>query len=153
MSFQSADLDGERSNRHTKLRIAGIISRLSHPEQLTMPIKAYPLRHLAPRFSLLVALFVVSGCASVTPINQLLNDPSRYDGKTIRVRGEVKGAVGGLGIGAYEIKDKTGTLTVVSDQGDPPRTGTNVGVKGKFQALLSLGFRNLAVLREESRFY
>ena len=118
-----------------------------------MPIKAHPVRHLTPRFSLFVALFVLSGCASVTPINQLLNDPSRYDGKTVRVRGEVKGAVGGLGIGAYEIKDKTGTLTVVSDQGDPPRTGTNVGVKGKFQALLSLGFRSLAVLREESRFY
>jgi hypothetical protein len=42
---------------------------------------------------------------------------------------------------------------VVSDKGDPPRTGANLGVKGKFQALLSLGFKSLAVLREESRFY
>jgi hypothetical protein len=118
-----------------------------------MPLKAFSIRHFAPRWPLLVALSVLSGCASVTPINQLLNDPSRYDGKTVRIRGEVKGAAGGLGVGAYEVKDNTGTLTVVSDRGDPPRTGANIGVKGKFQALLSLGFKSLAVLREESRFY
>jgi hypothetical protein len=104
------------------------------------------------RLSLVLALFVLAGCASVTPINQLLNDPSRYDGKTVRIRGVVQGAVGGLGVGAYEVKDKTGKLTVVSDRGDPPRSGAEVGVKGKFQALLSLGIKSLAVLREESRF-
>jgi hypothetical protein len=117
-----------------------------------MPTKAHVLRHSTHRLLLVGALFVVAGCASVTPINQLLNDPSRYDGKTVRIKGQVKGAVGGLGVGAYEVKDNTGSLTVVSDQGDPPRSGANVGVKGKFQALLSLGFKSIAVLREESRF-
>lgn len=117
-----------------------------------MSIKVHAVHNLAPRVSLLAILFLLAGCASVTPINQLLNDPSRYDGKTVRIKGTVKGAVGGLGVGAYEVKDNTGTLTVVSDKGDPPRTGANVGVKGKFQALLSLGFKSLAVLREESRF-
>ena len=117
-----------------------------------MSIKVHVVRKIAPRASLLAILFLLAGCASVTPINQLLSDPSRYDGKTVRIKGTVKGAVGGLGVGAYEVKDNTGTLTVVSSQGDPPRTGANVGVKGKFQALLSLGFRSLAVLREESRF-
>lgn len=118
-----------------------------------MPSNLHPARYLVSRLWFLVALFVLSGCASVTPINQLLNDPSRYDGKTVRIKGQVKGAAGGLGVGAYEVKDNTGTLTVVSDRGDPPRTGANIGVKGKFQALLSLGFKSLAVLREESRFY
>jgi hypothetical protein len=117
-----------------------------------MSPKAHALRHSPHRLLLVGAVCVLAGCASVTPINQLLNDPSRYDGKTVRVKGTVKGAVGGLGVGAYEIKDNTGSLTVVSDQGDPPRSGANVGVKGKFQALLSLGFKSLAVLREESRF-
>jgi hypothetical protein len=117
-----------------------------------MSTTARALRHSTQRFLLVGGLFVLAGCASVTPINQLLNDPSRYDGKTVRIKGQVKGAVGGLGVGAYEVKDNTGSLTVVSDQGDPPRSGANVGVKGKFQALLSLGFKSLAVLREESRF-
>jgi hypothetical protein len=117
-----------------------------------MSLPAHPIRNLATRLWFLGALFVLAGCAGVTPIRDLLNDPSRYDGKTVRVKGEVKGAVGGLGLGAYEIKDNTGQLTVVSDRKDPPRTGANLGVKGKFQALLSLGFKSLAVLKEESRF-
>jgi len=108
---------------------------------------------LAPRISLgwLASLVLLAGCAGVTPIRDLLNDPSKYDGKTVRIEGDVKGAVGGLGVGAYEVRDKTGTLTVVSDRSDPPRTGARVGVKGKFQALLSLGIKSLAVLKEETR--
>jgi hypothetical protein len=126
---------------------------ISDPEQFIMSPKVHVVRPLRHRWPLVAAALFLAGCASVTPINQLLNDPSRYDGKTVRIKGEVKGAAGGLGVGAYEVKDNTGTLTVVSDRGDPPRTGANIGVKGKFQALLSLGFKSLAVLREESRFY
>jgi hypothetical protein len=106
----------------------------------------HTLTRLAP-----LALCLVAGCAGVTPIRDLLNDPSHYDGKTVRIEGNVKGAVGGLGVGAYEVNDDTGTLTVVTSTESPPRTGAKVGVKGKFQALLSLGFKSLAVLREESR--
>jgi len=117
-----------------------------------MSITAHTVRRSAPLVSLAGALFV-AGCASVTPIRELLDDPARYDGKTVRIEGEVQGSAGGLGVGAYEVRDKTGTLPVVSDQGDPPRTGAKIGVKGKFQALLTLGLKSLAVLREESRFF
>ena len=97
------------------------------------------------------ALILLAGCASVTPIGQLLDDPTRYDGKTVRIEGEVKESAGGLGLGAYQVKDETGTLTVVSEAGGPPRSGAKIGVKGRFQALLTLGSKGLAVLREESR--
>jgi hypothetical protein len=117
-----------------------------------MPENTYTIHRFAPHFTLVGLLFVLAGCAGVTPIRDLLNDPSRYDGKTVRIKGEVKGAVGGLGRGAYEVKDSTGRLTVVSEKNDPPQTGAKIGVKGKFQALLSLGIKSLAVLREESRF-
>lgn len=97
------------------------------------------------------ALLLLAGCASVTPIGELLDNSSRYNGKTVQIEGEVKGGAGGLGVGAYQVKDKTGTLTVVSDQGSAPRTGAKIGVKGKFESLFSLGAASLAVLREESR--
>jgi len=96
-------------------------------------------------------LFVLAGCASVTPIGELLDNSSRYDGKTVKIAGEVREGAGGLGVGAYQIRDKTGTLTVVSDQGSAPRRGAEVEVKGRFESLFSLGSRALAVLREESR--
>ena len=109
-----------------------------------------PRRRLATLVPV-AALLVLAGCASVTPIGQLLDDPSHYDGKTVRIEGEVKGSAGGLGVGAYQVQDQTGTLTVVSEVHDPPRTGAKVGVKGKFDALITLGSRSLAILREESR--
>src|ERR671924_1336504 len=97
------------------------------------------------------ALLLLAGCAGVTPIGELLNNPAKYDGKTVRVEGEVKESAGGLGLGAYQVRDDTGTLTVVSETGGPPRSGSKIGVKGRFQALITLGSRRLGGLREESR--
>jgi hypothetical protein len=106
------------------------------------------------RFPAALAFLVLllSGCASVTPIGQLLDNPGRYDGKTVRIKGEVQSSAGALGMGGYQVKDATGTLTVVSERAAPPRTGSTVGVKGVFEALFTLGTRSLAVLRETGRF-
>jgi hypothetical protein len=97
------------------------------------------------------ALFLLAGCASVTPIGELLDNSTRYDGKTVRIQGEVKEGAGGLGVGAYQLKDNTGQITVVSDRGSAPRRGAKVEVKGKFESLFSLGTASVAVVREESR--
>jgi hypothetical protein len=104
-------------------------------------------------FSLAVAgaLLLLAGCAGVTPIGELMNNPAKYDGKTVSVEGEVRQSAGGLGLGAYQVRDETGTLTVVSESGGPPTSGSKINVKGRFQALITLGSRSLAVLREESR--
>jgi hypothetical protein len=96
-------------------------------------------------------LSILAGCASVTPIGNLLDNPARYDGKTVRIQGEVKESAGGLGVGAYQVKDATGTITVLSEKAGPPRTGAKIGVKGLFQALITLGTKGLAVIREQSR--
>ena len=106
-------------------------------------------RRLLPLVGILLML---AGCASVTPIGQLLDNSSRYNGKTVRIKGQVKESAGLLGRGAYEVHDSTGTLTVVSETASPPRTGSSIGVKGTFQALLTLGSKSLAVLKEQSRF-
>lgn len=116
-----------------------------------MSLSAPEVRRLSSCAPLVVALLLLAGCASVTPIGNLLNNPSRYDGKTVRIEGEVKESAGGLGLGAYQVTDKTGTLTVLSERGGTPRSGAKVGVKGTFQALLTLGSKGIAVLREQSR--
>jgi hypothetical protein len=108
-------------------------------------------RRLA-RASIAVALILLAGCASVTPIGELLQNSSKYNGKTVRVKGEVKESAGLLGRGGYELRDDTGTLTVLSETSAPPPTGSKIGVKGVFEALLTIGSKSLAVLREESRF-
>jgi hypothetical protein len=108
-------------------------------------------RRLAAFVPIAGALLVLAGCAGITPIGELLDNPARYDGKTVRVEGEVKESAGGLGLGAYQVRDSTGTLTVVSEKAGPPRTGSKIGVRGRFEALITLGSKSLAVLREESR--
>jgi hypothetical protein len=122
---------------------------------LTMPLRFHRGLHRGRRIAALLSvagvLLALSGCAGVTPIGDLLDNPARYDGKTVRVEGEVKESAGGLGLGAYQVRDKTGTLTVVSEKSGPPRSGSKVGVKGRFESLITLGSRSLAVLREESR--
>ena len=112
-----------------------------------------PLRRARPASlaTLAGALLLLAGCAGITPIGELLDNPAKYDGKTVSVEGEVKESAGGLGLGAYQVKDDTGTLTVVSETGGPPRTGSKINVKGRFESLITLGSRSLAVLREETR--
>ncbi|MGQ0702420.1 MAG: hypothetical protein ACT4PM_04715 [Gemmatimonadales bacterium] len=97
-------------------------------------------------------VLVLLACPPTKTIKELLDDPGRYDGETVRIVGEVKGSVGGLGFGAYQVDDGTGTLTVVTDQGGAtPRTGARVAVEGEFESAFTLGDRTLAVLQEKKR--
>jgi hypothetical protein len=107
------------------------------------------VRRLVPLAS---TLLLLAGCASVTPIGDLLSNPAKYNGKTVKVEGEVTKSVGAIVAGGYEIKDNTGQLTVVSEGASPPPEGVKIGVKGIFQSLLTLGTKTLAVLKEQSRF-
>ena len=112
------------------------------------------MTHLATsvrRLPLAAAIVLLTGCAGVTPIGDLLDNSTKYDGKTVRVQGEVREGAGGLGVGAYQLKDNTGQITVVSDRGSAPRRGAKVAVKGRFESLFSLGRSGVAVIREESR--
>jgi len=100
-----------------------------------------------------VALVATLGCqGSVTPIKTLLDDPSRFDGQVVRIVGEVGVSAGALGYGAYQVKDGTGTLSVVSQEGGAPREGAKVGVEGTFKAVFTLGSQSAAVLMEKQRY-
>jgi DNA/RNA endonuclease YhcR with UshA esterase domain len=105
-----------------------------------------------PLWILAVALLALGACRGTVPIGRLLDDPARYDGETVRVKGRVTSAVGALGRGAYRLNDGTGTLNVVSEEHGAPREGARVGVEGLFQSVFTLGDQTGAVLREKRRF-
>lgn len=99
-----------------------------------------------------VGLLLLAACPGTKPIKELLDDPSRFDGKTVRIAGEVKESIGALGFGVYQVNDGTGTLTVVSKAGNgTPRVGATVGVQGEFRSAFTLGTQSLAVLMEDKR--
>jgi hypothetical protein len=82
----------------------------------------------------------------------LLDDPGRYEGETVRVKGEVTRAIGALGQGAYRINDGTGTMNVVSQGLGAPREGAEVGVEGTFRSVFTFGDESGAVIMEKDRF-
>jgi hypothetical protein len=103
---------------------------------------------------LLVAspLVLTAGCAGTTRIGTILDDPSEYDGRTVKVEGEVTQTIAvPLVGGTYAVNDGTGTLRVLSDEGGVPREGAEVSVTGIFRALFSLGAESLSVLQERDR--
>jgi hypothetical protein len=100
-----------------------------------------------------VSAVLLQGCAAPRiPITTLLDDPSRFEGKTVRIVGDVESPVGALGLGTYQVNDGTGTLRVVSESGGAPRVGANVGVEGTFRSAFTIGLESLAVLLEKRRY-
>ena len=97
-----------------------------------------------------LCLLLLVACPGATPIRRLLDDPSHYEGKTVRIAGTVKESVGALGYGAYQVDDGTGTLTVILEGGGgTPRTGAKVGVEGTFRSAFTLGSKSVAALLEK----
>lgn len=110
------------------------------------------IRKLArPILCFTVALVFTACNEKTTSINTLLSDPGKYDGQTVRVAGEVQSSIGALGYGAYELKDGTGTLPVVTEEGGAPARGAKVGVEGTFRAAYTLGIESRAVIVEKRR--
>ena len=100
----------------------------------------------------LTALLFLSCKTDTTPIKTLLDDPSRFDGKTVRIAGDVRNSVGVLGYGAYQVNDGTGTLSIVTHGGGAPREGAKVGVEGTFRSAYNVGTQSVAVLVEQKRY-
>ena len=99
-----------------------------------------------------LGVLLMAACPETKSIKELLDDPGRYDGETVRIAGQVTEAAGVLGVGGYQVNDGTGTLTVVAEGGSgTPRVGAKVGVEGTFRSAFTLGTRTLAVLMEKER--
>jgi len=99
----------------------------------------------------MAALAFMACNEKTTSIKTLLDDPGRFDGQTVRIAGEVQQSVGALGYGAYQVKDATGTLPVVTEGGGAPARGARVGVEGTFRAAFTLGTESRAVIVEKRR--
>jgi len=98
-----------------------------------------------------LALVALAGCKGTTPIKALLDDPSHFAGQTVRIAGTVTESVGVLTVGAYKLRDETGTITVVTKTSGVPRQGAKVGVEGEVKSGFTLGTETLTVFLESRR--
>jgi hypothetical protein len=98
------------------------------------------------------AALSLTACAPKT-IRSVVADPARYAHRAVTVRGEVVQSYAVLGRGAYQLRDETGRLWVVTDHG-VPRRGTRVQVKGTVHDIVEAGSlipdRGLGTFLDES---
>jgi hypothetical protein len=105
------------------------------------------------RSALLLGVLTLAGCKSggTVSIRALLDDPSQYDHKLVRIAGTVTHSIGLMGFGGYSVDDGTGVLPVVSQTNGAPREGARVGVEGEFRSAFTVGQTTGAVLMEQKR--
>lgn len=93
-----------------------------------------------------VVALVLSGCASSLKIRDILENPSRYNGRTVQIHGVVTKTSMSLGPGAYELSDNTGSILIVADQA--PRHGSSQKVQGTFRSAFNWGGGTVSAIVE-----
>jgi hypothetical protein len=91
-------------------------------------------------------ILATAGCARTVRIGSLLDEPARYDGRTVRVEGTVTRSAGLLGVGAYEVDDGTGRITVIARGQGVPREGAMTRAKGTFQSVFNWAGTTIAAI-------
>jgi hypothetical protein len=89
------------------------------------------------RLTFLLAVVASAACASVT-INKVLADPTRYRDREVTLSGQVSDSYSLGSRGAYRLRDDSGQLWVISEQG-VPRTGAEVKVTGRIREGYNVG--------------
>jgi aspartyl/asparaginyl-tRNA synthetase len=97
-----------------------------------------------------VLVAAVSACGRffATPIRDILDNPSAYEGKTVKVSGTVVDSANLFVIKFYHLQDATGKIAVVARKAVPQR-GASVTATGTVHQAFALGDQNLTVILEE----
>jgi hypothetical protein len=83
-----------------------------------------------------------------TPIDDILSNPGKYQGKVLSISGEVKDRMSIFGLKYYTLQDKTGEIRVVTEKA-LPAVGIKIRVKGNVEEAFSLGDMQVLVFVEE----
>jgi hypothetical protein len=99
------------------------------------------------RVVLLILMLAGAGaCAPTVRIRDLLDQPQRYDGRTVQVEGTVTRSAGFMGTGAFQVDDGTGSIYVIAQGQGVPREGARTKAKGRFESVFSLAGRTIAAI-------
>ena len=84
----------------------------------------------------------------VTPISKIISNPNRYEGKIIKVYGEVTERNSLVFIKYYKLKDTTGEIIVITKKAMPSKD-VKLRVKGIVKESFSIGDYQLLVIVQE----
>lgn len=101
----------------------------------------------------LLALALFVACAHRATVAEIQKDPGAYSGKTISVRGTVRGAtkLPFMNEGFFRLDDGTGSMVVIT-RGEMPAEGKKDTARGKVESTFQIGGRAFGlVLVSEDR--
>jgi hypothetical protein len=116
-------------------------------------IKKGLIFNLIAAAALLLTVLAAAGCTSTTKIGDVMADSSKYEGKTITVKGTVGDTVwlAAADKGTYQVGDGSGTIWVITTQ-PPPQKGATVTTEGTVQSAFTLlGTSYGTVIKETQR--
>lgn len=103
-------------------------------------------------YFILCVTVLLFGCESwfATPINEILTNPRNFDGKVVKISGQVTEVFSLIVIKYFTLRDRTGEITVVTTR-LLPKQGTKITVNGKVEDAFSIGDKQLIVLLENEK--
>jgi hypothetical protein len=107
-------------------------------------------RHFKTWAFILSFTLMLIGCSTSTPINKIIENPRDYDGKLVKISGEVTEAVGLVVLQYFVVKDKTGEIDVVTKR-PLPKEGTKITVEGRVKDAFSIGDKQVIVIVENEK--
>lgn len=102
---------------------------------------------------ILLALSLLLACARRVTVAEILKDPDAFRGKTVTIRGKVRGAtkLPFMQEGFFRLEDGSDSLVVVT-RGEMPAEGKMTTAKGKVEPTFQVAGRSFAtVLVTEDR--
>lgn len=99
--------------------------------------------------TIFVLLIITLGCdqISATSIGKITENPRKYSGIQVTIKGEVTDSFSFLVMKYFVVKDGTGEIAVVTTR-PLPRKGESIKVTGTVEEAFSIGDRQLLVVLE-----
>jgi RecJ-like exonuclease len=86
--------------------------------------------------------------SSTESISIILESPSKYDNKIVRVRGKVTESLLVFGVGYFVISDESSSIAVIPSR-TFPKVGEEVKIRGTVKNAFVIGDKSLTVIMEE----
>lgn len=99
-----------------------------------------------------LAVIAMAGCDyfGFTPIRDIAATPAQFEGKEVKIKGQVANPVQLLSLRTFTLKDETGEITVTTG-GSLPAAGSEVVVKGTVKSAVIVGGKSLGLRVEEAQ--
>jgi len=110
--------------------------------------------HFAAAALALAASLTLGGCDYLpfgyNPIKEITAAPAQFEGKEVRIKGQVRDPVQFLGLRAFVLTDETGEITVTTS-GSLPAAGAEAVVKGIVKSAVIVSGKSIGLRVEETQ--